>query len=231
MDSIEIKILRSFLERSADGLPVNIFDVIYDADCRYAQMQPYLKSLEERGQIKPADDENYIFTGDRSLLLKELQAKEEPAGRSAKTEAGEPPRTKSLSEMMDELKKRTAGRPIEEQRFAMRSVLQNMQEEDDGDDFEYEDDDEDDDGEEDSVPRFRDREMSVVEFGIKALKLCIQKGEASVSLVQRNFPIGYIMSCKVIDWMESMGYISEALGNKPRKVLITAERFKQIYGD
>ena len=41
----------------------------------------------------------------------------------------------------------------------------------------------------------------------KALKLCIEKGYASVSLIQRRFPIGYMQSCKTIDWMVEKGYI------------------------
>ena len=66
---------------------------------------------------------------------------------------------------------------------------------------------------------------------IKALKCCIEENIASVSMLQRRFPIGYIKSCKIIDWMEKMKYISEARGNQPRKILITKEEFDSTYGD
>lgn len=56
----------------------------------------------------------------------------------------------------------------------------------------------------------------------KALKFCLKKGYASVSLIQRRFPIGYIQSCKIIDWMESNGFISRGQ-NGEQKLIITQE--------
>lgn len=69
------------------------------------------------------------------------------------------------------------------------------------------------------------------ELRFKVLKVCIEKGAASTSLIQRVFPIGYLRACKLIDWMEDKGYVSPAQGAIPRKVLITIEEFNKIFND
>ncbi|MDE7301585.1 MAG: DNA translocase FtsK, partial [Clostridia bacterium] len=66
---------------------------------------------------------------------------------------------------------------------------------------------------------------------IKALKFCVTSNAASVSMIQRRFPIGYMKACKIIDWMENMNYITQSEGSKPRKVLLSREEFVQKYGD
>ena len=57
------------------------------------------------------------------------------------------------------------------------------------------------------------------------------QGFASISYLQRRLSIGYSRAAKIIDQMESRGYISEAVGNKQREVYITEEQFKQEFGD
>ena len=74
-----------------------------------------------------------------------------------------------------------------------------------------------------------DNDMDVDELRYKALKLSIEQNSASVSLFQRTLPIGYIEACRLVDWMESMGYISISEGAKPRRVLITQEEFDKLY--
>lgn len=44
---------------------------------------------------------------------------------------------------------------------------------------------------------------------------------ASSSLLQRKFSIGYNRAAKLIDLMEAKGLVSEAMGSKPRKVLVS----------
>ncbi len=66
---------------------------------------------------------------------------------------------------------------------------------------------------------------------IKALKFCVTSNQASVSMIQRRFPVGYIKACKIIDWMENMNYITQSEGSKPRKVLMSKEEFLNTYGD
>ena len=65
----------------------------------------------------------------------------------------------------------------------------------------------------------------------KALYYCIISNQASVSMIQRRFPVGYIKACKIIDWMENMNYVTQSEGSKPRKVLLTKEEFLNTYGE
>ena len=66
---------------------------------------------------------------------------------------------------------------------------------------------------------------------IKALKFCVMSNQASVSMIQRRFPVGYIKACKIIDWMENMNYITQSEGSKPRKVIMSKEEFINTYGE
>ena len=70
----------------------------------------------------------------------------------------------------------------------------------------------------------------VEEIYIQALKLVIQSGNASISMVHRKCSIGFNKAGKIIEWMEAMEYISPFEGAKARKVLITKEVFEQLYG-
>jgi len=78
---------------------------------------------------------------------------------------------------------------------------------------------------------FDNKEMSDFELRYKALKLCIERGVASVSMFQRSFPIDYMRACKLIDWMEKQGYVSASIGFRPRQVLITEEEFEKIFSE
>ena len=66
---------------------------------------------------------------------------------------------------------------------------------------------------------------------IKALHYCVTSNQASVSMIQRRFPVGYIKACKIIDWMENMNYVTQSEGSKPRKVLLSKEEFLNTYGE
>ncbi len=65
----------------------------------------------------------------------------------------------------------------------------------------------------------------------QALKICIDNGVASTTMVQRKLSIGYPRAARIIDQMEERGYISSAEGAKQRSVYITIEEFYQIFGD
>ena len=69
-------------------------------------------------------------------------------------------------------------------------------------------------GEEGGDSKFRD-----------AVKLAIEEGKISTSLMQRRLGVGYGRAAKIIDTMEEMGYVSKPDGNKPRRVLITMEEY------
>ena len=58
-----------------------------------------------------------------------------------------------------------------------------------------------------------------------AVKLAVEEGKISTSLMQRRLGVGYGRAAKIIDTMEEMGYVSKPDGNKPRRVLLTAEEY------
>ncbi len=59
----------------------------------------------------------------------------------------------------------------------------------------------------------------------EAVKLAIETGKISTSLMQRRLGVGYGRAAKIIDTMEEMGYVSAPDGNKPRQVLITMDEY------
>lgn len=60
----------------------------------------------------------------------------------------------------------------------------------------------------------------------EAVQFVIEQEQASTSLLQRKFRIGYNRAARLIDLMEQKGFISQASGSgKPRNVLITMEEF------
>ena len=60
-----------------------------------------------------------------------------------------------------------------------------------------------------------------------AVKLAVKEGKISTSLMQRRLGVGYGRAAKIIDTMEQMGYVSKPDGNKPRRVLLTAEEYSR----
>lgn len=64
----------------------------------------------------------------------------------------------------------------------------------------------------------------------EAAKLFIENGQASISLLQRRFRVGYNRAARIIDLMEKKGIIGGYEGSKPRQVLITVEDYERLYG-
>lgn len=58
------------------------------------------------------------------------------------------------------------------------------------------------------------------EFYDKAVELVVAKGQASTSMIQRAFRIGYNRAARIIDMMEREGVIGPMDGVKPRDVLV-----------
>jgi len=61
----------------------------------------------------------------------------------------------------------------------------------------------------------------------EAIKLFIENGQASISLLQRRFRVGYNRAARIIDQMEQLGLIGPYEGSKPRQVKITMEEYLQ----
>ncbi len=62
----------------------------------------------------------------------------------------------------------------------------------------------------------------------EAIDLVVRTGQASISLLQRRFRIGYTRAARLIDDLERRGIVGPFEGSKPREVLVTQEQAEQI---
>lgn len=62
----------------------------------------------------------------------------------------------------------------------------------------------------------------------QAIELVIEAGQASASLLQRRFKVGYARAARMIDQMEARGIIGGFEGSKPRQVLITRQQWQEM---
>ena len=61
-----------------------------------------------------------------------------------------------------------------------------------------------------------------------AIELVVDMGQASASMLQRRFKIGYSRAGRIIDQMEARGIVSGYEGSKPRQVLISKEEWEEL---
>ena len=61
-----------------------------------------------------------------------------------------------------------------------------------------------------------------------AIRLVVEDGQASISMLQRRLRIGYARAARIIDEMELRGIVGGHEGSKPRKVLISQEDLRNI---
>lgn len=60
-----------------------------------------------------------------------------------------------------------------------------------------------------------------------AIKVVVENGMASTSLLQRKLKLGYARAARIVDQMEQRGIVGPYEGAKPRKVLITKEQLME----
>ena len=70
----------------------------------------------------------------------------------------------------------------------------------------------------------------VDEFFHEAIEFLITKGKASTSMLQRQFRIGYNRASRLMEDLETRGIVGPEDGVKPRKVTITRQEYKELYG-
>ncbi len=61
-----------------------------------------------------------------------------------------------------------------------------------------------------------------------AVRLVVAHGQASTSMLQRRFKIGYGRAARLLDLMERRGIVGPLDGAKPRQVLVTREEAEQL---
>ncbi|RCX13478.1 DNA translocase FtsK [Anaerobacterium chartisolvens] len=64
----------------------------------------------------------------------------------------------------------------------------------------------------------------------QVISMVIEQGQASTSLVQRKFKLGYSRAARILDQMEAGGIVGSFEGSRPRKVLITKEQWEEMNG-
>ncbi|NLK71715.1 MAG: DNA translocase FtsK, partial [Clostridiales bacterium] len=61
-----------------------------------------------------------------------------------------------------------------------------------------------------------------------AIELVVSADQASVSMLQRRFRIGYNRAARLIDQMEERGIVGHFDGSRPRRVLISKEELEEM---
>jgi S-DNA-T family DNA segregation ATPase FtsK/SpoIIIE len=64
-----------------------------------------------------------------------------------------------------------------------------------------------------------------------AVRILIECGQASISMLQRRMRIGYARAARLIDMMEDRGIVGKYEGSKPRAVLMTMEQYQNTFGN
>lgn len=62
----------------------------------------------------------------------------------------------------------------------------------------------------------------------QAIELVVEAGQASVSLIQRKFKVGYARAARIVDQMEARGIVGGFEGSKPRQVLISKQQWHEL---
>ena len=72
----------------------------------------------------------------------------------------------------------------------------------------------------------------VPDYYIEALKIAVETGTISISLIQRRLKsCGFPKAAKIYDWMVAKGYVLNSQGGKQKQVTLSPEEFNELYGD
>lgn len=63
----------------------------------------------------------------------------------------------------------------------------------------------------------------------EALRLVLDMGQASSSMLQRRFGIGYNRAARLVDAMEELGIVGQYAGSKPREVVISRQEAEERF--
>jgi len=62
-----------------------------------------------------------------------------------------------------------------------------------------------------------------------AIKLAVEAGTVSTSLLQQKLSLGYARAARIVDKMEKMNIVGPFEGSQPRKILITKQDFTEMF--
>ena len=65
----------------------------------------------------------------------------------------------------------------------------------------------------------------------EAVRIVMEIGQASISMIQRRLRVGYARAARLVDMMEQEGYVSGFDGSKARRVLIKQAEYEKLFGD
>jgi S-DNA-T family DNA segregation ATPase FtsK/SpoIIIE len=62
----------------------------------------------------------------------------------------------------------------------------------------------------------------------EAVRFVVQSGQASTSMLQRRFRIGFSRAGRLVDMMEQDGIVGPADGSKSREILVSADYYETV---
>jgi S-DNA-T family DNA segregation ATPase FtsK/SpoIIIE len=78
--------------------------------------------------------------------------------------------------------------------------------------------------EDEALPEIEDELLA------QAVRILIESGHASISMLQRRLHIGYARAARLIDMMEQRGIVGGYEGSKPRSILMTLDQYDKVFG-
>ncbi len=66
-------------------------------------------------------------------------------------------------------------------------------------------------------------------FFEQAVRLVVNNGQASTSMLQRRFRIGYTRAARIVEMMEEKGIVGALNGAKPREILASKDEIEQMF--
>jgi S-DNA-T family DNA segregation ATPase FtsK/SpoIIIE len=67
------------------------------------------------------------------------------------------------------------------------------------------------------------------QFFEQAVRLVVNNGQASTSMLQRRFRIGYTRAARIVEMMEERGIVGPLNGAKPRELLVSKDDVEQMF--
>jgi S-DNA-T family DNA segregation ATPase FtsK/SpoIIIE len=75
----------------------------------------------------------------------------------------------------------------------------------------------------------KEQELFEDELLEEAIRMVMETGQASASMLQRKFRIGYSRAGRLIDTMEEMKIVGPNMGSKPREILMSSDQINTLY--